>query len=548
MHPLLRRPNALPLLALTLLLLSGCVGTKEASWSDTNRSQPEAAGLAADEPQLAPSAAAVNTALAQGDCVAGRTALDLAFAALAQQGIESDAEKLAYLDAHFPLPNEASYLHVLLKCEALVGAEAAPLPEPQEPVVLSVLVAEEIAALTQSLGQTGFTLEPALAAEIEGYIVQYQTEPKFRQFFERSLRRARKYVPLLAQPFAEKGLPPELILGVATQESGFNPTARSHAAAQGAFQFMRGTARQYGLRVDSRVDERNAPLKAGIAASKYLHDLLRQFGDVTLAIAAYNGGPGRVRGALRRLGPEVPQTFWSIRSALHAETRSYVPRVLAAAIAGKHAARLGFDARPWPDVSQHGLITISHPASLDDLARAAGITRTRLIALNEDLEPGDTYTPNGVVEYPLFVPAGTEAQVEAVARAVAATQQRQVRTAASRSSSSKGPLYVRYKVQSGNTLSGIAAWFGKSVSEIKGWNPALASRSLQAGEVVYVRELPRSWKRFEHRVARGETLSAIATRYRIRIADLKAWNGLRSDTISVGKKLVIYTQADIRSS
>jgi membrane-bound lytic murein transglycosylase D len=128
--------------------------------------------------------------------------------------------------------------------------------------------------------------------------------------------------------FQSQGLPTSLI-GVAAVESGFNPVALSPKGAAGLWQFMPGTARQYGLVVNANQDDRFDVLKSTVAAAKYLHALHDQFGDWPLALAAYNAGPNRVVHGIDRINA---RNFWALSRdfALPDETRDYVPKVLAA--------------------------------------------------------------------------------------------------------------------------------------------------------------------------------------------------------------------------
>jgi len=130
-------------------------------------------------------------------------------------------------------------------------------------------------------------------------------------------------------------------------ESGFNPKAKSPVAARGLWQFMSATARQYGLKVTHRVDERTSPSRATDAALEYLSDLHARFGSWYLAAAAYNSGPGTVSKALRRVTGKTKGTdadYYRISSRLPKETRDYVPKLVAAARIGSNPAKYGFDA------------------------------------------------------------------------------------------------------------------------------------------------------------------------------------------------------------
>ena len=134
-------------------------------------------------------------------------------------------------------------------------------------------------------------------------------------------------------------------------ESGFSNTATSRAKAVGMWQFMKGTAKCYGLRVDSWVDERRDPYRATDAAARHLKDLNERFGSVYLAAAAYNAGAGKVSRGLRRLPDDEDAdsinsdaTFFRLYDTklLRRETKDYVPKLIAAARIAKEPARYGF--------------------------------------------------------------------------------------------------------------------------------------------------------------------------------------------------------------
>ncbi len=134
--------------------------------------------------------------------------------------------------------------------------------------------------------------------------------------------RANYYFPIFEEYLDKYDIPLE-IKYLAVVESALKPTAKSSAGAKGLWQFMYHTGKEYGLNVSSYIDERTDPLKATEAACKYLTKLHDTFGDWDLALAAYNSGPGNISKAIRRSGGL--RNYWNIRQYLPAETRSYVP-------------------------------------------------------------------------------------------------------------------------------------------------------------------------------------------------------------------------------
>jgi membrane-bound lytic murein transglycosylase D len=152
--------------------------------------------------------------------------------------------------------------------------------------------------------------------------------------------RAAALVPQLKEAFRAEGVPPEWVW-LAEVESSFNPDARSPVGARGLFQFMPATAQRFGLSV-APVDQRTDPERSARAAAQYLRFLHGRFGDWPLALAAYNAGEGRVGRTLATAGPKA-RTFDDIAARLPAETRFYVPKVLATV-----AAREGVDPLALP--------------------------------------------------------------------------------------------------------------------------------------------------------------------------------------------------------
>ena len=159
-----------------------------------------------------------------------------------------------------------------------------------------------------------------------------------RQFIDRYTNRMRRsvstwlgsinfYTPIFEQALESYNVPLELKY-LPIIESALNPKAVSRVGATGLWQFMLATGKQYGLRVNSLVDDRRDPIRASYAAAKYLRDLFRIFGDWTLAIAAYNCGPENVNKAIRRSGGAMD--YWKIYPYLPSETRGYVPAFIAA--------------------------------------------------------------------------------------------------------------------------------------------------------------------------------------------------------------------------
>jgi membrane-bound lytic murein transglycosylase D len=160
------------------------------------------------------------------------------------------------------------------------------------------------------------------------------------------LRRKGQYEDMITRKLAARGMPEGLVY-LAMIESGFNPKAKSPVKASGLWQFMGPTAREYGLTVSRRVDERNNPVRSTDAAVKYLDRLYDRFGSWYLAAAAYNTGQGRVARVMKQVtGKErgTDMDYYRISHRLSQETRDYVPKMIAAARIGNNPERYGFRA------------------------------------------------------------------------------------------------------------------------------------------------------------------------------------------------------------
>jgi membrane-bound lytic murein transglycosylase D len=235
-----------------------------------------------------------------------------------------------------------------------------------------------------------------------------------RAAFQRLLERQGVYAELIRGSLRERGMPEELQY-LAMMESGFSNRAESEASAVGLWQFMEGTAVQFGLRVDDWVDERRDPVRSTDAALDYLAWLHERYGSWYLAAAAYNAGPGKIDWALRnhargRRGDEA--LYWEILPHLPRETQQYVPRLLAAVLVGERAGAEGFEASS-ADPYRYERVFVPGGTSLARVAWILGVEARALHALNRHLVQGAT--PPGET-YPLRVPPGLSDRVVSALR------------------------------------------------------------------------------------------------------------------------------------
>ncbi|MCM1178253.1 MAG: transglycosylase SLT domain-containing protein [Clostridium sp.] len=294
----------------------------------------------------------------------------------------------------------------------------------------------------------------------------------------------RFYMPIFDEIFNGYNLPEEL-KAMAVIESALNPTAVSRAGAKGMWQFMYSTAKQYGLTINSFVDERMDPVASAKAAAQYLKDSYEIFGDWNLAIASYNCGAGNVNRAIRRSGGK--RAFWDIYPYLPRETRGYVPAFVGALYTMNY-------------YKEHGIVpeAIALPPAVDtfkvnkmlhfkQVEALTGLPVQELRNLNpqyrHDIVPGNEK------EYILTVPYNyINAFIDA-----------------------EDSLYT-YKAE-------------------EYFSPVNIKKIKEGGD----------GQRIVYKVKSGDVLGKIATRHRVTVSQIKKWNNLKSNTIRVGQRLVIYT-------
>lgn len=224
-----------------------------------------------------------------------------------------------------------------------------------------------------------------------------------RGFFERYTERAGRYAPILGAILEEHGLPRDLIF-LAMAESGFNTSAKSWAAAVGPWQFMPATGRNYGLEQDWYKDERRDPIKATVAAARYLTKLYGDFGSWEVAAAAYNAGEGKLSKAILKYKSE---DFWDISKGryLKAETKDYVPKIMALAIIGKNLKSFGFDDVEFHEPLDFDEVTIKGGVDLVKLSNALGVEFEEIQRLNPEILRW--FTPPNTDSYKLRIPPNT---------------------------------------------------------------------------------------------------------------------------------------------
>ena len=348
------------------------------------------------------------------------------------------------------------------------------------------------------------------------------------------LSRLPRYEGMIRARLQEQGLPGDLVY-LALIESGFSNSATSRAKAVGMWQFMKRTAKGYGLRVDSWVDERRDPYRATQAAVRHLKSLNNRFGSVYMAAAAYNAGAGKVSRGVRRLPDDEDAdslnsdaTFFRLYDTkfLRRETKDYVPKLIAAARIAKEPARYGF-AITDVDPPTYDSIIVPTMTGLDVIARLADTTVAAIRELNPQYLR--LATPPGTASV-VRVPSGRGAATDAAYAALPP---------------SRRITFLEHTVARGETLSGIAHRYRVSTRLVVEANPRIRGRALRPGmrvivptggalstsvarrvadPVVPASSSPSGF----HRVRRGETLSGLAEEYGVTVRQLQAWNALGS--------------------
>jgi membrane-bound lytic murein transglycosylase D len=358
---------------------------------------------------------------------------------------------------------------------------------------------------------------------------------RLRGNFALWLERSGKYLRLMQEILREEDLPEDIVY-LALIESGFNPKAYSRSKAAGPWQFIAGTGRRYGLRIDSWVDERRDPIKSTRAAAAYLTDLHDMFGSWSLAFAAYNAGEGRVRRAVSRTGTD---DFWSIVPTRHLkrETKDYVPHFIAARMIALEPEKYGFYDLKYHDEFEYDVVELDMQLTLDVAARCAGTTFEVMKELNPELKRGCTPP---VKAYSLRVPAGSRDRFVTALAAIPPSERFTIR---------------HYLVRKGDTISGIARRMGVPASEIVDQNKLKRDgRLIRAGQELLI-PIPLAASRIEkadradiasrirggaYVVRAGDTITSIALASGVSTRSLLAANSLASRSIiRPGQKIVI---------
>jgi membrane-bound lytic murein transglycosylase D len=311
-------------------------------------------------------------------------------------------------------------------------------------------------------------------------------------------------------------------------ESGFSPRAVSRVGAKGMWQFMEATGRRYGLVINRWLDERLDPVKSTVAAAQYLGDLYGMFGHWFLAQAGYNAGEARVGRAIQRARTS---DFWALTQTRHLpdETKLFVPQILAATVITQAPARYGFDVTLESPLTFDEVV-LRRSLDFDTIASLSGVSVEAIRDLNPSLLARIT-PPFGT--YALRLPPGVGPRFEAALQAAAP---------------SSLPSWTVHRIGRNQTLAEIARLYRVTIQRLAELN------HLPGGRLRGIRELvvpavapaasapvvngPAPGAPREVIVRKGDTLSAIAARYRVTPQALAHLNGMDlDDPLAIGARL-----------
>ena len=387
--------------------------------------------------------------------------------------------------------------------------------------------------IANKISNLGGAINFKYTPEVRDYIIKY-TKPG-RSGAERILGKIPVYFPVFEDKIKAKNLPEELKV-LAIIESHLNVEAYSKAGAAGLWQLIRGTARQYKLKVGRSIDERYSVEESTEAALDFLSDLYDQFGDWTLALAAYNCGPGNVRKAIRRSGGE--RDFWKIKKYLPKETRNYVPKFVAVSYLLKNFREYGIQ----PEVPDRRYFEtadakVYRHLTFKEISSITGVPMEMIKKMNYSYRRN--YIPANTIGYKLTLPKS------ALFTLLENDGFRQIEFNKEHNYDFSKYILNNFPREVAIDLLGSKYKWDIDILDIN--IPLLSVSSsgssiemLPAADVISAKkELEISNFRF-HELKSGETLSDVAMEYNVRLEDLLRWNDIHfSSPPQMGSRLMI---------
>jgi membrane-bound lytic murein transglycosylase D len=468
--------------------------------------------------------------------------------------------------------------------------EVIPVIEPQQkPDEIKTADTLEIKKITDKItsGITGISREFGYPGDIDvpvnfkkrvaHYIRYFSKNENGSRFYLRTMSRGSQYLPMIKRILKEKHLPLSLAYLPAI-ESGFNPYARSRAGAVGMWQFMRGTARMYGLKITRSKDERKNPVKSTYAASEYLNDLLAMFGmeDPFLGICAFNAGEGKILNALRKIS-YTERSFWTLvnKNLLKSETDEYIPQFIAVILMAnnpdKYAAAAQSissepdEAKTEEEKDQEVISALHHSDTKDNLGEETSEppVKKEVIELKKvetkPVQPAPkkkTVTTSTSQVYKVkrgdtlySIARQHNVRIRSLknwnnlrSNRIYPGQKLKIYSSGTRASITKSKGYkLIYTVNYTDSLARIALFFkGVSARDIMTWNRLRRTRIYPKQKLaLYLKAPPRQVS--VHIVKRGENAFKIAKKYGLRVEYVLSLNGLVTNSrLRPGQKLKIY--------
>jgi membrane-bound lytic murein transglycosylase D len=406
---------------------------------------------------------------------------------------------------------------------------------------------------------------------VDNYRIQEQIAHFERNagYIDRAAVRAQPYIYFIVEELERRGMPLELAL-LPIIESAYRTQAQSHAAASGIWQFIPSTGRLYGLTQNSWYDGRQDFHASTMAALDYLSYLHGYFdGDWFKALAAYNAGEGRVGRAVRaNQQAGKPTDYWSLN--LPRETQDYVPRLLAVARMVKYPERYQVSLPYVPNRPYFARVAVSHALDLQKVSQQAGMPWDDFLALNAGFKRGVKPEGTHYIHLPQdrlhkvnFHLARTDAPAIAQLASAPVVQPRENKPAVRLVSSSSTTLTpsprittstptLSYKVRPGDTLFSIANRFDTSTTELRRLNN-MKNSDVYTGAILKVpvparngvlavgKPRQQTITKITHKVLPGETMTGIARKYDVEVAEVALWNKVKVNYIvKTGERLTIY--------
>jgi membrane-bound lytic murein transglycosylase D len=344
-------------------------------------------------------------------------------------------------------------------------ADVDSIPAAIDPTIQDTLIAE----LSKTKYEIPITINEMVAKSLDYWL------NTGRKHFVDGLLRSGQYRPIIEKVFREESIPLDLLY-LAQVESLFKTHAVSRAQAKGIWQFGRGTAIRYGLKVTRDVDERSDPEKSTRAAARYLNDLFTMFKDWNLVLAAYNWGEGKVQRLINSTGVN---DFWQLvdlRRRLPAETKNHVPLIQASVILGRNPEKFGLPTELDPPL-KYAEVSVSKPIDLRAAAKVLSTSIDELKKLNPSLR-GIT-TPANYPNFQLKVPADSDPNIHEQLDELPIAKVKL-----------PDEFIRRHKVRQGDTLTRIAARYHVSVAAIERANNISSKKKLTAGSWIQVPSHP----------------------------------------------------------